>query len=282
MVKQELQLAWKYERACLPLFIEKIGFFDQVRYWLEGWQSIEVKDNQPEKWLPRVLLSLKRAGVECESAEPLDSMQQRVKASALRGLGALPNDVGASPSESIVQPAPIDNGLEGLRSIARFTDQIWPVPASCVRRRAKVSTVRGLGAPQDDVQHGHSLGSRVCLALEMDREGYLLLLDEGPEGTVYCLCPSWFAPNTRLQTGLDYLPQAGSRYNSFTVTGKPGREHLLAIITDEPLGLDWMPVDPKNPARVLSWNDINTLLDRLRGLEANRWMALSTYFDIST
>lgn len=66
------------------------------------------------------------------------------------------------------------------------------------------------------------------LAIEAARAGHLLLLDEGPEGILYCLCPSHFAPDTRLSVGYCELPQAGSRYDSFVVTGQPGREHLLA------------------------------------------------------
>jgi len=164
--------------------------------------------------------------------------------------------------------------------VARFTDQIWPVPLESVTRAATRSAVRGLGAPQDDVQHGHRLGSRVCLAIESERMGHLLLLDEGPEETLYCLCPSWFAPDTRLRPGRSYLPQAGARYDSFVITGKPGREHLLAIITDEPPGLDWRPPDERVPARVLTSVDVDTLLARLRSLEADRWTALATYFDV--
>jgi Domain of unknown function (DUF4384) len=165
--------------------------------------------------------------------------------------------------------------------VARFTDQIWPLPAERMQRSTARSAVRGLGAPQDDVQHGHRLESRLCLSIELDRAGHLLLLDEGPEGIIYCLCPSWFVSDTRLPVGHSYLPQAGSRYDSFVVTGKPGREHLLAIITDESLGLDWLPTDPKKePARVLKQADIDALLARLRNLEGDRWTALSTYFDV--
>ena len=41
-----------------------------------------------------------------------------------------------------------------------------------------------------------------------------------------------------------------------------------------------MPKDPNVPARVLSPADIDTLLTRLRDLEADRWTALSTYFEV--
>jgi hypothetical protein len=118
------------------------------------------------------------------------------------------------------------------------------------------------------------------VAIESDREGHLLLLDEGPEGIIYCLCPSWFAPDTRILPGRNIMPQEKSRYDSFVITGKPGREQLLAIVTDGPLGLDWVPTDTMVPARVLNRADIDTLLTQLHGLEGNQWMALSTYFDV--
>jgi hypothetical protein len=155
------------------------------------------------------------------------------------------------------------------------------VPAERIERSSARSAVRGLGAPQDDVQHGQRLGSRVCLAIESDSAGHLLLIDEGPEGIIYCLSPSHFAPDTRLQSGRSYLPQVGSHYGSFVVTGKSGREQLLAIVSDEPLGLDWMTSDRvKEPARVLRSADVDVLLARLRSMGPGKWTALSTYFDV--
>lgn len=109
----------------------------------------------------------------------------------------------------------------------------------------------------------------------------MLLLNIGTTKKVYCLCPSLFAPDTQLTPGRTILPQKDSKYPSFVISGKPGREHLLAIITEEPLELNWMPTDPKIPACVLSQEDIKALIDQLRNLDGNRWTALSTYFDVS-
>ena len=108
----------------------------------------------------------------------------------------------------------------------------------------------------------------------------MLLLNIGTTKKVYCLCPSLFAPDTQLTPGRTILPQKDSKYPSFVISGKPGREHLLAIITEEPLELNWMPTDPKIPACVLSQADIKALIDQLRNLDGNRWTALSTYFDV--
>lgn len=259
-VKQELQHAWVSKRPFLPLLVEPIDCPEQTAYWLEGQSTIELATAPASEWLPKLLRALNDAGIACPRA-----------------------DRATFATAPIVAPTLLDSSLQSLRIIARFTDQIWPLPAERAAHGTARSGVRGLGAPQDDVQHGYRLGSRVRLAIESERanaESHLLLLDEGPEGIIYCLCPSQFAPDTRLRDEYTELPQARSRYDSFVVTGKPGREHLVAIISDEPLGLDWLPSDPKVPARVLKQADVERLLARLREIEASRWMALSTYFDV--
>ncbi len=254
-VKQEIQLAWKYERPYLPVLLESISFPEQVQYWLEGWQWIEILSHPTKQWLPQVLKSFEHIGVRHRGA-----------------------NLTTDKVESVA-PKQTKQSLEGLRAVAKFTDRFWTVPAESVKRGAHRS-FRDMGEQQDDLQHEFRLGSGACLTIESEREGHLLLLDEGTSGKIYCLCPSQFAPETRISREKCYLPQAASRYDSFVITGKPGREHLLAIITDEPLGLDWMPDKPKIPARVLDQNDIKALLTKLNSLEANRWTAMSTYFDV--
>jgi hypothetical protein len=255
-VKQEIQLAGEWQKALLPVMLEPVSFPDQVQFFLAGRQWLEVMSRPTEDWLPPLLRALARAGVRHSETAAF----------------------AAGPG---VEPVRLQWSLEGLRALARFTDQVWPLPAEQARGRAAPSGLRDLGAPQDDVTHSFRLGSRVCLALEAERSGHLLLLDEGASGKVYCLCPSAFAPDTRLSRGRRIYPQDGSRYDAFVVSGRPGREQLLAIITDEPLGLDWMPADRKVPARVLSPEDIDTLLERLRNREGSQWTALSTWFDVT-
>lgn len=259
-VSQEILLAWKYARPYLPLLLEPISFPEQVEYWLEGWQWVEVLERPPEAWLPEVLRALAHAGIHAAGLPP------------------------EGQSKLITALRPVHAGLHGLLSAARFTDRIWPVPADAVSRGMTRPTLRDLGEAQDDARRIFRLGERVCVCIESEREGHLLLLDLGTTGKVYCLCPSWFAPEAPLGVGRTYLPQARGAAEAFTVTGRPGREQLLAVVTDEPLGLDWLPPETdktRTPARVLGRENIDALLARLGALEGDRWVALSTYFDVA-
>ena len=76
------------------------------------------------------------------------------------------------------------------------------------------------------------------------------------------------------------MPQEGAPYEAFELAGVAGKEKLLAIISDEPLGLDWLPKDADTPARELSSDDIESLFARLQQLGEGRWTELSSYFDV--
>ena len=122
-----------------------------------------------------------------------------------------------------------ERGIDRLRAMAKFTQRIWAEPPA----------YRGLGERPPDVAGPRifCLGDDIRIALDLDGAGHLLLLDKGPEGTIYCLCPSWFAPVTCIRPGRAYLPQANASWGAFRLTGKPGREYLLAITTEDALAV---------------------------------------------
>jgi len=160
------------------------------------------------------------------------------------------------------------------------TGHIWTVSADKIQQDRESEYIKTEVNLQDDTQHSYHLGDHINLIIESEMEGYLLLLDEGTEDSIYCLCPSYFAPDTHLQSGRTCLPQVSLPRKSFEIGGKPGREDLWAIISKEPLGLDWMPDDPDKPTRVLSANDIAILMSNLRKLDQDSWTVLYNYFDI--
>ena len=62
-VKQEIALAWRFERPYLPLLLEEVAVPDDVAYWLEGAQWVEVLDHSDNRWLPRVTTALAPLGI---------------------------------------------------------------------------------------------------------------------------------------------------------------------------------------------------------------------------
>ena len=62
-VKQEIAVAWEYERAYLPLLLERVTIPDDVKYWLTAAQWIEVLDKAEDAWLPAVLTALAPLGI---------------------------------------------------------------------------------------------------------------------------------------------------------------------------------------------------------------------------
>lgn len=245
-VKQEIQLAWRYDIPCLPVLLEQVAYPEQVEYWLTGWQYVELFNLPLDVAVSKIVAGLQATGIS----------------------GAARSTHGERRNE-----------LGVLWSAARLTDQIWPMPAEA--RPHTRSGLRDLGALQDEAQHAFPLGGRVRIAIECDRDTHLLLLNKGTSGKLYCLCPSVFAPQQRLHRGLNTLSQAQSPYQNFAVTGASGREHLLAILSEKPIGTEWMPSSPGGaPALVLGDNEVNDLVRTLRETPADRWMALATYFEI--
>jgi hypothetical protein len=257
-VKQEIQIAWRCGRPYLPLLLEEDAMIqDQLAYWLEGWQWIKVFESPASEWIPRVA----------------DSLAALDKAPS-------PGESSEHGTENAAKATTSADVIDRLWATARFTSCIWPVSADHFKQASLHTSARGLGGYQPDALRSFRLGSRICLAIESDTAGHLLLLDKGPEGLMYCLCPSHFSPETQISPGLFYVPRGSAEHDAFVVSGRPGREHLLAVITKNPLELDWMSRNPKTPARILETRDLQDLVRLLKGLDSGQWTALSTYFNV--
>jgi len=62
-VRQEIQVAGKYNRPYVPLILEPAEFPDEVEYQLEGWQWVDIKDRPGEAWLPDITAALARYNI---------------------------------------------------------------------------------------------------------------------------------------------------------------------------------------------------------------------------
>lgn len=62
-VRQEIMLAWRYDKPIIPLILHPLLFPDEVAYWLEGAQWIEVFDRPADEWRPKLWQALARHGI---------------------------------------------------------------------------------------------------------------------------------------------------------------------------------------------------------------------------
>jgi predicted ATPase/DNA-binding CsgD family transcriptional regulator len=71
-VRQEVALAWKHERPILPVLLDRADIPDELAYWLEAAQWIELLDRSETAWLPDLRRALERVGVVAVAApQPL-------------------------------------------------------------------------------------------------------------------------------------------------------------------------------------------------------------------
>lgn len=87
------------------------------------------------------------------------------------------------------------------------------------------------------------LDSDLQFQINLDREGYLILLEREPSEKrhIVCLCPSEYAPNTSYATGETFiLPQREFSEERFFAADQVGCEQYIAILFEEMPRLDWL------------------------------------------
>jgi hypothetical protein len=83
--------------------------------------------------------------------------------------------------------------------------------------------------------------SKVWIDVEIDRPGWLILLDRDATGEIVCLSPSPYVPQPQLDRGIERLPQVTSIDRRVFQPEILGDGMLLAIILPEqPTSLSWL------------------------------------------
>jgi hypothetical protein len=89
-------------------------------------------------------------------------------------------------------------------------------------------------------------GERYKLQVDLQSEGYLLLINEGVTGEKYCICPSraFALPEPLFLRSPLYLPLEEAIARNVGLSFKAvGEEYFLAIVTEKPLSLSWVRPD---------------------------------------
>jgi Domain of unknown function (DUF4384) len=129
-----------------------------------------------------------------------------------------------------------------LKLKATPTDKMGP-------KLAAISTLEMWESPSDYLKTV-KLGSQIQFHLELETTGHLILLEKGTSGRLWCLCPSFFAPQSYLNSEKVVLPQENSPQTSFKVSGVPGMEEIVAIIAATSPPFPWLPKPDQNPLQL--------------------------------
>ena len=109
----------------------------------------------------------------------------------------------------------------------------------------------------------------------------MLLLDKDSSGIISCLSPSQFVPEPRLKQGENILPQEKSGYSALIIDSKPGREQLIAIVTEEELpNIGWPPEDPKSKTLILKDWELKPIVEWVSSIPYNHRKILETSFQV--
>lgn len=85
-----------------------------------------------------------------------------------------------------------------------------------------------------------TLNSEVIFEIQLSQSAHLTLLEREPNGTVLCLCPSPFAQKSQfVKENRVILPQPNPLLKLFK-PNELGTEKLLALLTRESPGFDWL------------------------------------------
>ncbi len=147
---------------------------------------------------------------------------------------------------------------EQLKDKATPTEKMGPVLAKPAK---PVETLEMWEPPpsQSQYQKCVPLGSQIRFEVNLESGGYLLLLEKGTSGNLWCLCPSFLAPQPHQPAGVAILPQEKSPQKLFTISGTAGKEEIVALIAPESPPLDWLPQATQPPLQ-LKKEHLNDLL----------------------
>ena len=94
-------------------------------------------------------------------------------------------------------------------------------------------------------------GTEIKFEVQLERPGYLTLLEKGTSGEFFCLSPSFLAPSPYFnEAGIVSLPMEGAPIEFFELSLQPGVEEIIVAIAPERPRLDWLPKPDEEPLQL--------------------------------
>ncbi|MEB3178187.1 MAG: DUF4384 domain-containing protein [Nostocaceae cyanobacterium] len=185
-------------------------------------------------------------------------------------LKELGDSFGDTVKVIISQPRSSEEAWEKLQALATNSEEMGAVLAT--------PETLGMWTPESNYEKLVPWGSLIHFEVNLRVGGHLLLLEKNPGQQIWCLCPSFLAPQPFVSAGKTILPQPGAKRTAFHLQGVPGLEQILAVITKEVPSVDWIPKGSEQPLQ-LNHSHLVGLLDYLN--QVGEYQLLYTEYTVT-
>lgn len=155
--------------------------------------------------------------------------------------------------QGLIKPKSIDECWQELKEKADHQEGLT----------VEIPALGNMAARPNRKRHEIPVNSHLIYRVDSPKPGHLMLFEREPNGTIVCLCPSEFAPESEYQGKETVLPHPDSEYPYFG-SDELGWEQLVAVITPELPPLQWLE-DSRQEALEVNQDHLAGLLDYVNG-----------------
>jgi hypothetical protein len=152
-----------------------------------------------------------------------------------------------------------EQGLIKPKSIDECWQELKEKVAHQEGLTVEIPALGNMGARPNRKRHEIPVNSNLIYRVDFPKPGHLMLFEREPNGTIVCLCPSEFAPESEYQGKETKLPHLNSEYQYFG-SDELGWEQLVAVITPELPPLQWLE-DSRQEALEVNQDHLAGILD---------------------
>lgn len=155
--------------------------------------------------------------------------------------------------QGLIKPKSIDECWQELKEKVNATTGLT----------VEIPVLSNMGARPNRKRHEIPAKSDLIYRVNSPKTGHLILFEREPNGTIVCLCPSEFAPESSYPGKETVLPHPDSEYQYFG-SDELGWEQLIAVIAPELPPFQWLE-DSRKEALEVNQEHLAGLLDYVNG-----------------
>lgn len=157
--------------------------------------------------------------------------------------------------------------LAKYRKTLKTLEQCWQELKDKVNTttglKVEIPALSNMGARPNRQRKEIPFKSNLIYRVDSPKTGHLILFEREPNGTIVCLCPSEFAPDSYHAGKETVLPHPESEYEYFG-SDELGWEQLVAVITPDLPPFQWLE-DSRKEALEVNQEHLAGLLDYVNG-----------------